>query len=101
MSTDMLNFLMLIGGFTILCIFVIMLIMVAIILINITKSLKLKHKIKHRFDKPPTAKCYCKDCRSHRKDGGCRHFAWMTADHWFCWQADPITEERKETNESN
>ena len=31
--------------------------------VDTIKNLKWKYKYKHRFDKPPLAKCYCKDCR--------------------------------------
>lgn len=33
------------------------------------KKLKYHYKVKHRFNKPPTAKCYCRDCRFHGADG--------------------------------
>ena len=53
---------------------------------------KYRHKIKHRFDKPPLAKCYCKDCDHHSLSNSNECFAhkgWYTADNWFCWQATP------------
>lgn len=47
-------------------------------------------RIRHRFDKPPTAKCYCVDCKYYRKDGYCNdHSGWGVADSWFCWDATP------------
>ena len=47
-------------------------------------------KVKHRFDKPPTAKCYCVDCKMHSENGRCGKFdGWSTADNWFCWDAIP------------
>lgn len=54
-------------------------------------SVKLKHKQKHRFDKPPTAKCYCIDCIYHDNETGrcCKFKTWHTADNWFCWNAEP------------
>lgn len=53
------------------------------------------YKYKHRFDKPPTAACYCIDCKFHgdaidltrctnRKD-----VILQTADEWFCQSAEP------------
>ena len=58
--------------------------------------LKYDYKVKHRFDKPPTAKCYCVDCRYHNDDTKqCYRFGQTTkeyrctADYWFCWEADP------------
>ena len=53
---------------------------------------KRKYIIKHRFDKPPTAKCYCKDCTHHcDKTGRCYRFTEdrHTADNAFCWEAEP------------
>jgi hypothetical protein len=53
---------------------------------------KYRYKTKHRFDKPPLAKCYCKDCDHHSLSTSNECFAhkgWYTADNWFCWQATP------------
>lgn len=54
-------------------------------------TIKLRYRHKHRFDKPPTAKCYCMDCKKHGPDTGrCYKFdRWYTADNWFCWDAEP------------
>lgn len=59
-------------------------------------KLKYNYRIKHRFDKPPTAKCYCVDCKHHCKvTGRCWRFGETTkeyrrtADNWFCWEAEP------------
>lgn len=56
---------------------------------------------KHRFDKPPVAKCFCKDCKYWRQsDGLCYHFEeWHTADCWFCWNAEPLTLEEHKRRE--
>jgi len=58
------------------------------------------YRIKHRFDKPPTAKCYCVDCNHHDKETGrCWRFGETTgeyrctADNWFCWEAEPRKKE--------
>ena len=51
---------------------------------------KHKHAYKHRFDKPPLAKCYCIDCKHYRENGDCNaHNGWKVADNWFCWCAFP------------
>ena len=51
---------------------------------------KWRYKYKHRFDKPPTAACYCKDCKLHGDESHrCCKFDWNTADNWFCWDAEP------------
>lgn len=53
-----------------------------------------RYKYKHRFDKTPTAKCYCVDCiyrdnKTHR----CYRFhedsTRCVADDWFCYGAEP------------
>ena len=60
------------------------------------------YQCKHRFNKPPLAKCYCKDCEEwhphspQATEGICwAHASWHTADNWFCWNAKPREKERK------
>ena len=55
------------------------------------RDLQRRYKYKHRFDKSPTAKCYCVDCKHHGKDGKCNDFVMYmrTEDDWFCWRAEP------------
>lgn len=69
---------------------------------GLIKKLVYIYKYKHRFGKPPTAKCYCKDCfnwhpHSPQATEGtcCTHSSWHTADNWFCWDAEPRDTERK------
>lgn len=52
---------------------------------------KRRYKQKHRFDKPPTAKCYCIDCRRKDFGGHCDVVSRYIADEWFCNEADPKT----------
>lgn len=55
-------------------------------------NLKWKRKYKHRFDKSPTAACYCKDCVHFSSDDYniCfQHRGWVVSDAWFCWAAEP------------
>lgn len=57
--------------------------------------LKRNYRYKHRFDKPPTAKCYCIDCEHHNNETNqCYRFGEYrcTADNWFCWEAEPKKE---------
>ena len=56
---------------------------------------KYNYRIKHRFDKPPTAECYCVDCKHYSKESGrCYGFEGQyVADSWFCWKAEPKLEE--------
>ena len=52
-----------------------------------------KYKIRHRFDKSPTAKCYCIDCKNcqveQHRGRWCYRFERCVADNWFCWEAEP------------
>ena len=53
---------------------------------------KLKeYEYKHRFDKPPTAECYCVDCwyRDNKNSKCGRHNELYVADDWFCKDAMP------------
>ncbi len=68
---------------------------------GLIKKLIYIYKYKHRFGKPPTAKCYCKDCDNwnphspQATEGRCWKFGYTTADNWFCWDAEPRDMERK------
>lgn len=60
------------------------------------RKIKYNYRVKHRFDKPPIAKCYCVDCKQHDNETGrCWRFGATTkeyictADNWFCWEAEP------------
>lgn len=64
---------------------------------ELIRKLTLKYKQKHRFDKPPTAKCYCIDCtRYDTETGKCYRLNRNTADCWFCCDAEPRNREVKE-----
>ena len=81
-----------IGGVTSFMFIVGLIVFVANALGGWVSNLKYRHRIKHRFDKPPTAKCYCRDCTHHdQKNGRCYRFTEYrcTADNWFCWEAFP------------
>ena len=73
--------------------------LVAIAVMSIKEKIervRWKCTYKHRFDKPPTAKCYCRDCKRHGEDGKCYKFEkWTTADNWFCWDAEPKDKEAR------
>lgn len=62
-------------------------------------NIRYRYRIKHRFDKPPTAKCYCRDCVRHNNESQeCYKFdGWRTADNWFCWDACPRIKMEEET----
>ena len=83
---------MLIGYLTI----IVTMIGVLILLVELVKSglenLKRIYKYKHRFDKKPTAKCYCIDCEYHNnKTGVCFYTKEKryTSDTCFCQSAKP------------
>ena len=50
------------------------------------------YRYKHRFDKPPIAKCYCYDCLRRDEEGRCSKFNWLVYETDFCYYADPRTE---------
>ena len=97
----MIEFLALIGAMASTAVIVDMLIFAVIYLLEFIDKVKRKYRYNHRFDKPPTAKCYCIDCRHHDNETGlCYRFGETTkeyrctADNWFCWEADPCKKEK-------
>lgn len=68
---------------------------------DIANDLRYNYKIKHRFDKKPVAKCYCRDCYEHSKTGQCclpgsdRY----TPDNGFCYEARPLKKNEAEFRE--
>ena len=66
------------------------------------ERLRYRYIYRHRFDKPPLAKCYCLDCQGWHQnkdapdEGKCwEHAGWVTADCWFCWEAEPRETDRE------
>lgn len=54
-------------------------------------KLKFYHKIKHRFDKPPIADCYCIDCKfRNRENQKCFILECCVEENQFCWHAEPV-----------
>ena len=54
------------------------------------------YKYNHRFDKPPTAKCYCKDCSLYgdfTSRSLCRKHKSHFSEDYFCKDADPCKAE--------
>ena len=54
------------------------------------------YKYNHRFDKPPTAKCYCKDCSLYgdfTSRSLCRKHKFYFSEDYFCKDADPCKAE--------
>ena len=48
-----------------------------------------EYKYKHRFDKPPTAKCWCKDCAKRDDEGECNVMERFVPNDAFCCWAKP------------
>ena len=54
------------------------------------------YKYNHRFDKPPAAKCYCKDCSFYgdfTSRSLCRKHKSFFPEDYFCKDADPCKAE--------
>lgn len=85
------TFLQIIGACSCMCIFVFLIRLGVVGIKEYISKRKHVYAVKHRFDKPPTAKCYCIDCKSYSKhNGACyTHTGWLVADSWFCWSATP------------
>ena len=74
---------------------------------NLADRWKYAHKRKHRYDHPPLAKCYCRDCENwnrrpdYNTDGKCWSLNRYKADNWFCWYASPrkTDPDHKENNQ--
>lgn len=96
----MIEILALIGLIVSISIIVCMLAFAWMYLLEFIDKAKHKYRYKHRFDKPPTAKCYCIDCKYHDNETGrCSDLGEFisgykyTADNWFCYNADPRKKE--------
>lgn len=62
------------------------------------EDLRYVYRYKHRFDKPPTAKCYCIDCKNYNiETQRCYGFhedsIRLVADNMFCYRAEPRKKE--------
>ena len=96
----LIEILAIIGAVTLAAVMVCALVFAWMYLLEFIDKVKHKYRYKHRFDKPPTAKCYCIDCEYHDNETGlCYRFGETTkeyrctADNWFCWEADPRKKE--------
>lgn len=101
MSEELTNFFAIIGILFLIVIVGFILIIIYDLITQKIDELKNYHRIKHRFDKPPIANCYCIDCKSYnRKNERCYRLNRSTADNWFCWNAEPIDVETAKQLES-
>lgn len=64
-------------------------------IIDAINHAKWEYKFKHRFDKPPLAKCYCKDCKYRMKklDECTVHGSFCAIENYFCADAEPKEKE--------
>lgn len=67
-------------------------------------EMRWKHRYKHRFNRPPLAKCYCVDCKWWSKGSNeCKQLGngWCTPDSGFCYRAEPkdLSQVRKENKQ--
>ena len=86
----MIKFLVFMGIIFLLAIILSFILALVIVCKELIERKRYQYMIKHRFDKPPTAECYCIDCRLHGEDNQCFKFeGWRTANEWFCWDAEP------------
>lgn len=53
------------------------------------KEVRYNYHQKHRFDKPPTADCWCRDC-IYLEGHKCRYMKCDVGERCFCWRARPI-----------
>ena len=82
---------MYIGAMCILCFLSLCIVFLKEFITDYIKNIKWKYEYKHRFDKPPLAKCYCKDCEYYNEQRKtCSSFnGWGVSDNLFCWNSKP------------
>lgn len=93
----------LIGVFTIMAILALFIMIATDSIKTLIKNKKRDYQIKHRFDKPPTAKCYCVDCvyyEPYEAEGStmgkcCYNSNRSFNDNHFCAMAEPAKNSRR------
>ena len=106
---DMTEFFTSVGAFVIIAMIVAMIFAVFCAIKQVIRNLIWIYKYNHRFDKPPTAKCYCKDCSLYgdfTSRSLCRKHKFHFSEDYFCKDADPCEAEsglarEKRTKEEN
>lgn len=91
-----------VGVFVIMAMVVAMFLAVIYAIIQFIRERIWIYKYNHRFDKPPTAKCYCKDCSFYGDFTNrrlCRKHKECFTDDFFCKDADPCTAQAGLTRE--
>ena len=102
MNKNIESFFTLMGVFAVLILCVFIFLTLFFLAKNFIEEKVNKYQYQHRFDKPPLAACYCKDCvKWNQESGECsdscnsRHMA----DCWFCCFAEPMTKEQMKRRE--
>lgn len=93
----------LIGACTILTILAIAIMIATESIDKLIKNKKRDYRIKHRFDKPPIAKCYCVDCyyyEPYKAEGSTMGKCFFNSnrgfnDNHFCAMAEPAKNSRR------
>ena len=102
MNKDILTFLVASGVIFISTIVFFIIIIIKNLIHDCIKHFKWEYKYKHRFDKSPTAKCYCKDCKYYCENGDCMsHRYWKVNEAWFCWAAEPRKYDPEDKNKQD
>lgn len=89
---EWINFLALLGGILVLVCVATLLGLIVVMIDGLIIKLKCKYAIKHRFDHPPTAECYCKFCKNwNSKTYRCclPGVSRCTPEDGFCYEAEP------------
>jgi len=80
-----------IGAFVTICLLLFTGYVALTCIIGALKHWKSKYKIKHRFDNPPVAKCYCRDCKHWDcRTRHCGKYDYFMESECFCSLADPL-----------
>ena len=89
---DMTEFFTAVGAVVIILTIVAMIFAVFCVIRQVIRNRIWIYKYNHRFDKPPTAKCYCKDCYLYGDFENrclCRKHKSHFSEDYFCKDADP------------
>lgn len=79
-----------VGIMTIIMLIMFSMVLICEALIEIYNNVVHNYNIKHRFDKPPKAECYCVDCVNFNPYAGrCEYYNHYTVDGDFCSKAKP------------
>lgn len=82
-----------VGGITTLIVVIFLSLMAFLWIGDFIERQKYAYKVKHRFDKPPKAKCYCIDCAFRDEKTYCKVHKSYTADNYFCRTGIPRRKE--------